>query len=255
MSLKIVTVPCLSDNYAYILHNTLLNKTTLVDAPDFAAIKEVLDKENWSLDNILLTHHHNDHIAAVPELVKVYNPLIYGSESDTKRLPRLNVTLSDRDKFSVGGLIFKCFEVPGHTLGHIAFYCSSENIVFTGDSLMTLGCGRIFEGSPEQMFESLNQIKNLPNNTVMYSGHEYAKQNVKFALSVDPGNQSLAEKMSQIIRNEDSQVPNVPSTIENEKDTNPFLRVADHDIRKKLNLEKNSDLEVFKVLREMKDNF
>ena len=255
MSLKIVIVPCLSDNYAYILHNSVTNKTILVDAPDFVAIKLQLDKQNWNLDYILLTHHHDDHIAGVAKLVNIYKPLTYGSEADKERLPPLNVHLSDRDKFSVGGLIFKCFEVPGHTLNHLAFYCASEKIVFTGDSLMTLGCGRIFEGSPEQMFESVTLIKNLPEETIMYSGHEYAKQNLKFALSVDPGNHHLAQKMEEIIQNEKSKIPNVPSTIKDEKNNNPFVRTNDPCIRKNLNLEKSSELEVFKTLREMKDNF
>ena len=143
MPLKIIIVPCHADKYAYILQDTLSKKTTLVDAPDFTPIKERLETEKWGLDHILITHHHNDHIAGVAELKEYYNPLVYGAEIDRKRLPSLDVSLSDKEKFSVSNLIFKCIDVPGHTLGHLAFYCASENIVFTGDSLMTLGLSLI----------------------------------------------------------------------------------------------------------------
>ena len=255
MPLKIVIVPCLTDNYAYILHDTLSKKTTLVDAPEFTPIKERLETEKWRLDNILITHHHDDHIAGVMELKECYNPLVYGADVDRKRLPNLDVSLSDKEKFSVSNLIFKCIDVPGHTLGHLAFYCASENIVFTGDSLMTLGCGRIFEGTPQQMLESLNQLKKLPNNTIVYSGHEYAAQNARFALSVDLNNSDLKSRAKQILRNIELKIPNVGFSLEEEMQTNPFLRSNALEIRAGLGLNNNSDLEVFTKLRKMKDNF
>ena len=255
MPLKIIVVPCLTDNYAYILHDTLSKKTTLVDAPDFAPIKEYLDKEKWGLDSILITHHHDDHIYGVAELVEHYDPLVYGAAADRKRLPNLDISLSDKDKFSVCNLIFKCIDVSGHTLGHLAFYCASENIVFTGDSLMTLGCGRIFEGTPQQMLNSLNQLKRLPNNTIVYSGHEYAAQNARFALSVDLNNSDLKSRAKQIMRNIELKIPNVGFSLEEEMQTNPFLRSNAVEIRASLGLNNNSDLEVFTKLRTMKDNF
>jgi len=255
MSLKIIVVPCLADNYAYIIHDKLANKTTLVDAPDFYPIQQELEKKKWVLDNILITHHHEDHIAGVAELSKLYNPKVFGAESDKSRLPHLDVSLSDRDKFSIGNHIFKCIDVPGHTLGHVAFYCASENIVFTGDSLMTLGCGRIFEGTAQQMFESLGQLKKLPEITKVFSGHEYARQNAKFSLTVEPDNSFLIEQAKQIEINLGLKLPNVGFSLLTEKKTNPFLRADTNEIKVALGLEDRSDLDTFTTLRKMKDEF
>ncbi len=255
MPIKIVIVPCLNDNYAYILHDSLSKKTTLVDAPDFDPINEVLENEKWELHNILLTHHHTDHTAAVTKLVEKHNSIVFGSEAEINELPKLDVSLTDKDKFSVSNLIFKCVDVGGHTLGHLAFYCESQKIIFTGDSLMTLGCGRIFEGTPKQMFESLNRLKVLPDQTIIYSGHEYAGQNARFALTVDPDNSDLIEREKKISSNLIHQIPNVGSPLIEEKKTNPFLRPKNKEIRVRLGMETNSDLEVFTKLREMKDHF
>ena len=155
----------------------------------------------------------------------------------------------------MSNLIFKCIDVPGHTLGHLAFYCASENIMFTGDSLMSLGCGRIFEGSPKQMFESLNKLKTFPNETIIYSGHEYAAQNARFALTVDSNNIHLENRANQIMKNVKLQIPNVGVSLEEDKKTNPFLRPSAVEIRSVLGFNDNSDLEVFTKLRDMKDNF
>ena len=255
MSLEIIVVPCLTDNYAYIIHDTNSNKTTLVDAPEFGPIKEQLEKQKWALDNILITHHHHDHIAGISSLVTEYNPIVFGAEADKKRLPKLHVTLTDRDKFSVSDRIFKSIDVSGHTQGHLAFYCPSENILFSGDSLMALGCGRVFEGTSEQMYESLEELKKLPDETVIYSGHEYAKQNAKFALTVDTHNSDLVKRMNKIVINLNLGIPNTGVSLEEEKRTNPFLRTGNADIRSKLGLENASDAEVFTRLRTMKDNF
>ena len=255
MPLKIVIVPCLSDNYAYIIHNEASNKTTLVDAPEFFSINRCLEERSWNLDNILITHHHQDHIDGITELKSRYSPTIFGAKEDVRRLPRLNVELSHKDKFSVSNLIFTCLEVPGHTVGHLAFYCSSEKIVFTGDSLMNLGCGRLFEGTPEQMLNSLNLINSLPVDTEIYSGHEYANQNAKFALAVDPNNLDLQSRANQISKNISSNFPNVPVMLSEEQNTNPFLRCRNKKIQAKIGLENKTSLDVFTKLRKMKDNF
>ena len=255
MRLKIVIVPCLSDNYSYILHDESSDKTTLVDAPEFSAINNHLEKMNWKLDNILITHHHQDHIAGIKELKRRYNPTIFGGKEDASRLPKLDVELCHKDKFSVSNLIFKCLEVPGHTVGHLAFYCASEKMIFTGDSLMNLGCGRLFEGSPEQMLNSLNLISSLPSDTAVYSGHEYANQNAKFALAVDPKNLALKNRADQISKNINSSLPNVPVTLADEQETNPFLRCKSKEIQIRIGLENKNNLEVFTKLRKMKDEF
>jgi hydroxyacylglutathione hydrolase len=255
MPLEIVTVPCLSDNYAYIIHDESSNKTTLIDAPEFFSIYECLKKRDWRLDSILITHHHHDHIDGIKELKKHYNPMIFGAKEDLARLPKIDVELSHRDKFSVSNIIFKCLEVPGHTIGHLAFYCEPEKIIFTGDSLMTLGCGRLFEGTPEQMYNSLNMISSLPSDTLVYSGHEYAIQNSKFALSVNPENANLVNRAHQISKNIKSGVPNSPVSLKEELDTNPFLRCKSKEVQNKIGLENSNALETFTKLRKMKDEF
>ena len=255
MSLEIVIVPCLSDNYAYIIHDEASNKTTLVDAPEFYSINKCLEKRKWKLDSILITHHHQDHVDGIPQLRDRYNPTVFGAEQDLFRLPKLDVALTDKDKFSVSNLIFKCLEVPGHTIGHVAFYCASEKLIFTGDSLMSLGCGRLFEGTPEQMLTSLNLISSLPSDTAIYSGHEYANQNAKFALSVDPKNSDLIIRADRINGNMKSNSPNVPVTLIEEQKTNPFLRSTNKEIQSRIGLDNKHSLEVFTKLREMKDNF
>ena len=255
MSLEIVIVPCLSDNYAYIIHDEASKKTTLVDAPDFSSINECLEKRNWNLNSILITHHHQDHIDGIPKLKDRYNPTIFGAEQDSGRLPKLDVVLSNKDKFSVSNLIFKCLEVPGHTIGHLAFYCASEKLIFTGDSLMNLGCGRLFEGTPEQMLNSLNLISSLPSDTAVYSGHEYANQNAKFALTVDPKNSNLINRADRISENVNFKLPNVPVTLGEEQNTNPFLRSGNREIQIQIGLENKNSQEVFTRLRELKDNF
>ena len=255
MSIEIVTIPCLVDNYAYIIHDTSTKKNILIDAPELSPILQALDERNWKLDYILITHHHSDHINAVEKLQKEFNSLICGAQKDAERLPKLDISLSDKEKFSVGSLIFKCFEVPGHTAGHIAFYCQSKDILFTGDSLMALGCGRLFEGTPEEMWASLTKLMYLPDSTMIYSGHEYAYQNAKFALSIDSENNALSKRAKEIFQNAETATPNVPVSLELEKSTNPFLRSGHENIKSKLDMFGKNSLEVFTKLREMKDLF
>ncbi len=255
MRTEIVTVPCLADNYAYIIHDKSSNKNSLIDAPQAGPILKALKEKGWSLDFILITHHHSDHIDAIEELKALFDPIIFGAQKDVHRLPKLDVSLSDKEKFSTGGLIFKCFEVPGHTSGHLAFYCQSEGIAFTGDSLMAMGCGRLFEGSPAEMFKSLQKLISLPDDTMVYSGHEYSAQNAKFAMEIEANNQDLVERAKIIFKNDTLQIPNVPVSLKLEKSTNPFLRVNSIEIQKKLKMIGKKDSDIFAKLREMKDCF
>ena len=255
MSVNIYTIPCLQDNYAYILHDKSSKKTTLVDAPEFDPILSFLNDRDWKLDNILITHHHWDHIAAVEELVTEFNPVVFGAKADIDRLPKLDVVLEDKDKFSVSNVIIKCLEVPGHTIGHLAFYSPTMKILFSGDSLMALGCGRLFEGSAEDMLSSLDKICKLPDDTMIYSGHEYANQNAKFALSIEPQNLKLRNRANQISKNNDKSYPNVPVILSTEKETNPFLRSDKLEIKRLPLFSDKTRLEIFTALRQMKDNF
>ena len=255
MSVEIITIPCLIDNYAYIIHEKASNKNTLVDAPASEPIMAFLNALNWKLDSILITHHHNDHIEGIQELTKKFNPIVYGAKADAYRLPKLDVELEHRDKFSASNLVVKCLEVPGHTIGHIAFYLATENILFSGDSLMTLGCGRLFEGTAEDMMSSLDSISSLPENTEIYSGHEYAKQNAKFALTIEPHNELLKERAKEISKNIELKRSNVPVSLKTEKETNPFLRCDTPEIMKLPIFKNKNKLEIFSTLRQMKDTF
>lgn len=255
MQTEIIIIPCLADNYAYLIHDKSSNRNTLVDAPEFAPIMATLTQNNWKLDNILITHHHSDHINAINALRDKFPAVVFGAKADSYRIPGIDVELSNKDKFSASNLIFKCIEVPGHTVGHLAFYCVSEKIIFTGDSLMSLGCGRLFEGSPKQMLSSLDLLVQLPEDTMIYSGHEYAINNAKFALSVDPKNSDLIERSKKISKNVSLKIPNVPTSLKEEKDTNPFLRADSSKIRQNLKINQLSKLEIFTMLRRMKDDF
>jgi hydroxyacylglutathione hydrolase len=255
MTTEIIIIPCLKDNYAYIVHDRITNKNSLIDAPEAKPVISFFEKKGWTLDSILITHHHTDHIGGIDELVEVFKPKIYGALADKSRLPILDVKLSNNDQIKIGSLQFQILDVPGHTIGHIAYYCASQGIIFTGDSLMALGCGRLFEGTPKQMYSSLTKISQLPNDTLIYSGHEYAKNNAKFALSVEKENKYLDKRFNFIKENIRKNIPNVPETLIEEKRTNPFLRAHLPELKNSLNMVNSSDDQVFKLLRELKDAF
>ena len=255
MTSQILTVPCLSDNYAYLIGDNVTRKSILIDAPEAEPIEEILNKNNWQLDTILITHHHQDHVQGVETLRKKYQPKTLGALEDKERLPKLDFHVSDNETFCLGHMEFKALEVSGHTIGHMAFYCKKLSAVFTGDSLMALGCGRLFEGTAFQMLRSLKKISSLPNETMVYSGHEYALNNGKFALSLEPNNQSLADRVEKIKKNLKANRPNVPVSLQEEKKTNPFLRYNVPTLKQMLMMDNNSEEEIFAALRNMKDNF
>jgi len=255
MSLQIATVPCLSDNYAFLLHDPDSGQTALVDAPEAAPIIAQLDLRGWNLTRILITHHHPDHIDGVEELRKKYGAKVIGAKADAHRLPRLDTELIEGDTVSIGDNHGSVIEVSGHTIGHIAFHFPRNAALFTADSLMALGCGRLFEGTPEQMWQSLSKLINLPAMTMVYSGHEYTASNASFAHSVEPNNPALKNRILQIIEARSQNMPTVPSLLADELDTNPFLRPDSAEIRAHLGMESASDTAVFAELRQRKDSF
>ena len=183
-------IPCLSDNYSYLIHEAETGITSIVDPSEFNTCDKIINKYK-KLDFILNTHHHADHIGANLELKKKYNSKILGFSSDKNRIPGIDILLKDNQKHKIGNLEFKVIFVPGHTKGHIAFFFEKEKIPFTGDTLFSLGCGRVLEGTHEEMFNSLNKIKNLPPETKVYCGHEYTKSNLNFCLEYDLNNTNL----------------------------------------------------------------
>lgn len=255
MPLELVTVPCLSDNYAFLLHDTESGETALIDVPEAAPILAELHKRGWSLSEVWITHHHDDHVQGLGKVLSSYPAKVRGAASDAHRLPPLNETQGDGDRFSFAGHEVQIMDVSGHTLGHIAYYVPDSETAFTADSLMALGCGRLFEGSAEQMWASLSKLAALPPATKVCSGHEYTASNAKFALTVDPDNEDLISRSKAITSARDAGEPTVPSTLALELATNPFLRASDPNIRALLGMKTASDIEVFAEIRARKDAF
>lgn len=255
MPLQIVTIPCRSDNYAFLLHDAASGETALVDAPEAGPIINALDDLGWALSQIIITHHHFDHIDGVEELRAKYGAKVIGSKADAHRLPPLDIALNEGDMFDVGSSTARVLDVSGHCDDHLAFYFADSQAVFTADSLMALGCGRLFEGTPAQMWDSLSKIAALPPETIVYSGHEYTTSNAVFAYSLEPNNPALRSRIQQVIEARAKDIPTVPSSLSDELETNPFLRPASAEIRKTLKMNANTDAEVFAKIRALKDNF
>lgn len=255
MPLEIITLPCLSDNYAFLIHNPDSGEAALVDAPEAGAVKAALAERGWGLDWILLTHHHWDHVDGVAELRDAYGAKVVGAKADAHRLPPLDMAVEDGGAFSLLGEEVQVMDVSGHTVGHIAYYIPGAEAVFTADSLMALGCGRLFEGTPQQMWASLSRLAALPPQTMVYSGHEYTRSNGAFAVTVDPGNPALQDRIRDIAKARENGVPTVPSSLQLELGTNPFLRAGDSAVRAHLGMEDAEDAAVFAEIRKRKDNF
>lgn len=251
----LVTIACRSDNYAFVLHDKASGATALIDVPEAAPIKAELAARGWTLDQIWLTHHHPDHIEGLPALLSDYPARVYGAAADAHRLPDLDVALAEGDTFELGSLEVRVIDVSGHTVGHIAYFVPALPAAFTGDSLMALGCGRLFEGTPAQMHASLSRMAAWPDETLICSGHEYTASNGKFAASVDPDNQALQDRNEQTAAARAEGRFTVPSRMALERATNPFLRTADADLRKALDMPDATDVDVFADLRSRKDRF
>ena len=252
--MKIEIIPCLSDNYSYLIYEKLTNTVSIVDPSEFSACDKTIKKYK-KLDYILNTHHHADHVDGNIELKKKYNSKILGFSGDNKRIPGIDISLNDNQNQKIGNLEFKVIFIPGHTKGHIAFYFEKEKIIFTGDTLFSLGCGRIFEGTYVDMLSSRNKLKIRPSEIKVYCGHEYTKTNLNFCLKYDPKNSFLKEKSVEINSKLKSNLPTIPTTIGEELKTNIFLRCGDSNVKQALNLKDASDQEIFTKLRDLKDTF
>ena len=253
--MKIEIIPCLNDNYSYLIHDEISNTVAIVDPSEFMPCDTIISKNYQKLDFILNTHHHYDHVGGNEELKKKYNSKVLGFENDKNRIPQIDTVLKDNHEFKIGTLNFTTIFIPGHTRGHVAFYFKKERVVFTGDTLFSLGCGRVFEGTYKQMFQSLNKLKNLPGETKVYCGHEYTFKNLEFCLKFNPNNDFLKKKKNDIKLSLKNKKPTIPSTIADEIKANIFFRVNDPDVKKAINLENSPDIEIFTKLRDLKDNF
>ncbi len=253
--MDIEIIPCLNDNYSYLIKDNQTNTVAIIDPSEFGPCDKKINQKYKKLDFILNTHHHFDHIGGNVELKNKYGSKILGFEKDKKRIPEIDILLNDCQEFSIGNLNFKTMFIPGHTSGHIAFYFKREKVVFTGDTLFSLGCGRVFEGTNQQMFDSLNKIKSLPGDTKIYCGHEYTKNNLGFCIKFNPNNIFLKDKKKFIEAKIKEKKPTIPSTLRDEIKMNVFLRYDDPDVKDALNLKKATDIEIFTKLRDLKDNF
>ena len=253
--MKIEIIPCLNDNYSYLIHDEISNTVAIVDPSEFMPCDTIISKNYKKLDFILNTHHHYDHVGGNEELKKKYNSKVLGFENDKNRIPQIDTVLKDNQEFKIGTLNFTTIFIPGHTRGHVAFYFKKERVVFSGDTLFSLGCGLVFEGTYKQMFQSLNKLKNLPGETKVYCGHEYTFKNLEFCLKFNPNNDFLKKKKDDIKLSLKNKKPTIPSTIADEIKANIFFRVNDPDVKKAINLENSPDIEIFTKLRDLKDNF
>lgn len=255
MPLELVTLPALSDNYTFLVHDSESGDTACVDVPDAGPILDELKARNWSLTDIWLTHHHHDHIGGVDDLLEHYDAKVTGARADRHRLPRLNREVAEGDAFDFGGERVGILDVSGHTVGHIAFILESSGYAFTGDSLMALGCGRLFEGTPAQMWESLQKLAELDPETLICSGHEYTRNNGRFALTVDPDNEALKDRMDRINITRGNDEPTVPSKLSEEVATNPFLRATNPAIQAHLDMTGSEPVDAFAEIRARKDRY
>jgi hydroxyacylglutathione hydrolase len=253
--LTIIQVPVLTDNYIYLIHDLVFGETAAIDPALAQPVLDVLDKKGWRLSYILNTHHHWDHVGGNVELKQKTGCKIIAAQSDRDRIPGIDIGVNEGDVISLGKDLARVISTPGHTTGHIVYHFAEDGALFCGDTLFVMGCGRLFEGTPEQMWNSLQKLKDLPPSTRIYCTHEYTQANGRFALSVEPDNPQLQQKMLEVQQLRAVNKPTVPSTIEQELATNPFFRADSVSLQKTLGMQYQSPVRVFTELRKRKDSF
>lgn len=253
--LEICQLPVLNDNYIYLIHNPSENVTAVVDPALASPVFAMLLERNWHLDYILNTHHHSDHIGANLELKQETGCTIIGAEKDKHRIPGIDRMVGEADLVQVGQHQATVLEVPGHTSAHIAYWFKDDDLLFCGDTLFSLGCGRLFEGTPEQMWHSLKKIRQLPDQTQIYCAHEYTEANAQFAVQLEPRNDQLKLLLQQLQQKRKQGMPTIPSCLEMEKQFNPFLRADNVTFQRDIGMVHTNSVKVFAEIRRQKDNF
>ncbi len=265
-TIEIRQFPCRSDNYGILIHDRSTGVTASIDAPDGEAVLEELREAGWALTHIFTTHSHFDHVAGHQMLKRETNCTIYGSEKEAGDIPALDISIEEGERLTFGSIEVQVLQTPGHTPGHVTYFIPNavkaaggarqSGVAFTGDTLFSVGCGRVMEGRHAEMWRSLQKIMALPRDTLIYCGHEYTQANIRFALTVDPDNAALLDRKREADAFRAKGEPTLPVTLATELETNPFLRVKSEKIRKNLGLGADTpDAKVFEELRRRKDRF
>jgi hydroxyacylglutathione hydrolase len=253
--LEIIQLPVLTDNYIYIIHEPNSKETAVVDPAIAQPVLDLLNSNGWRLNYILNTHHHSDHVGANLELKKQTDCQIIGFEKDQKRIPGIDIKLKQEDEVKLGNQIAKVIETPGHTLGHIVYYFADSDALFCGDTLFSMGCGRLFEGTAEQMWHSLQHLKSLPKQTKIYCAHEYTQANSQFALTLEADNKQLSYRIEEVNNLRADNKATIPSSLEQELMTNPFLREDSLALQQSVDMVGMPAIDVFRKIRQLKDDF
>ena len=253
--LEVHQIPVLSDNYVYLAHDPATGATAVIDPAVVPPVLDALDAKGWTLTHILNTHHHGDHVGGNLEIKAATGCTIVGPRADRGRIPGIEVEVGDGDTYDLGSQTARVYDVPGHTRGHIAYWFEDSDVLFCGDTIFALGCGRVFEGTPEQMWSSLTKLRALPDATRVYCAHEYTRANADFAITVDPDNAALKDRFDDVVRLRRAGKPTVPSTLGEEKATNPFLRADAPDLQEALGMAGAEPVAVFAEVRQRKDVF
>ncbi len=253
--LNIIQLPVLTDNYIYIIHDSTHGETAVVDPAIAEPVLAVLQENGWRLNYIFNTHHHSDHIGGNLPLKQKTGCRIVGAACDSGRIPGIDIAVADGDQIRLGEQSLQIMATPGHTSGHIVYYCAGSAALFCGDTLFSLGCGRLFEGSAEQMWQSLQKLKALPDNTRIYCAHEYTQANGRFALTLEADNPDLQQRVAEVARLRAQNLPTLPSSMVLEKATNPFLREHSPSLRIAVDAGRDTPARVFAKIRLLKDQF
>ncbi len=246
---------CLSDNYGVLLHDSDSGATASVDAPEAAPVEAALKSTGWTLTDILVTHHHHDHIGGIEALRTKYKCRVVAPADEAAKIPAVDETVREGDTVKVGMLAANVIETPGHTLGHIAYWFHKDKLAFVGDTLFAIGCGRVIEGNPEMMWSSLKKLRDLPNDTKIFCGHEYTVANIKFAWTIEPNNPVLAAREADAKKQIQEGQPTIPVTIGDEKLANPFLRADLPEVAAGIGMAGKPAAQVFAEIRARKNAF
>jgi hydroxyacylglutathione hydrolase len=246
---------CLKDNFGVLVHDPQTGATAAIDAPEAAPVEAALKATGWRLSDILVTHHHGDHTAGIPELKKRHGARVTAPRNEAARIPDVDATVGEGDRVRVGDLSAQVIETPGHTAGHISYWFDRDKLAFVGDTLFSIGCGRVIEGTPEMMWASLLKLRALPNDTLIYCGHEYTEANIRFALTIEPDNKALQGRAAEATRQVAAGQPTIPTTMGAEKEANVFLRADVPAVAAAVRLTGHPAAQVFAEIRERKNRF